>query len=230
MIKRMLCIEDAEEYQTLIANALGGFELHFCSTLAEARARINEPGAEFDLILLDVSLPDGNGIEFLPELKSIPKLEGVPIFILTVSDAILNKVAAFGVGVDDYICKPFNPLELRSRVEARLRHADHLNSSRRQVGNLVLDQSRMRIHFSQNPARKIDVTPIEFKILFFMSRRPDVIFSRQQIIDEVWGPSTYITDRTVDAHVSHIRKKLEQANVSIQTVQGVGYKVTLAAN
>jgi DNA-binding response OmpR family regulator len=176
---------------------------------------------------LDVSLPDGNGLEFLPEIKKTAELMDVPVFILTVDGNVLSKVAAFGIGADDYICKPFNALELRSRVEARLKRNEMQGQKRRLIGDLVLDQSRMQVWRQSAPEQKIELTPNEFKLLFLLSRRPEVIYSRQQILDEVWGPSAHITDRTVDAHVSHLRKKIEFSRIQIETVAGVGYKLIL---
>jgi two-component system, OmpR family, phosphate regulon response regulator PhoB len=230
MSHRILCVEDAIEYQILIGKALTGYELIFCSSIAATRKVLSESHASFDFVLLDVSLPDGSGLEFLGELRDNPSLSELPVFILSVDDAILSKVAAFGIGVDDYICKPFNPLELKSRIEARLKKAEQFHSKRRIIGNLVLDQSRMQASFQDGAQQKIDMTPIEFKILFLLSRRPEVIYTRQQIIDEVWGHLTHITDRTVDAHISHVRKKLESSKVSIETVLGVGYKLKVQKN
>jgi DNA-binding response OmpR family regulator len=230
MSHRILCVEDTIEYQILITKALPGYELTFCASIGATRSILAEANASFDFVLLDVSLPDGSGLEFLAELRDNAAFTDVPVFILSVDDAILSKVAAFGIGVDDYICKPFNSLELKSRIEARLKKAEQFHSKRRLIGNLILDQSRMQASFQEGLQQKIDMTPIEFKILFLLSRRPEVIYTRQQIIDEVWGHLTHITDRTVDAHISHVRKKIETSKVSIETVLGVGYKLKVQKN
>ncbi len=225
----ILVVEDSSEFQILIRSSLSEHQLQFCSTLAEARKFISRIGTDFQVVLLDVSLPDGDGIKFLTELKLQNKDTGFGVFVITSDTDVLTKIAAFGVGADDYICKPFHPLELRARVEAKLRQLQvHLESIPvLSIGDLILDSTKMSVSF-RDGSKKIDAfTPIEFKILFNLGKRPEVVFSRNQLIDQLWGASTYVTDRTVDAHVSHVRKKIIDSSVKIKTVVGLGYKVVV---
>lgn len=200
----------------------------FCSTLSEAKATLDQSNRDFSLMLLDISLPDGNGIHFLSEAKLQMDLENFPVFVVSSNQDIMSKVSAFNVGVDDYICKPFEALELRARVEAKIKQirARRNQDSRIQFGDLSIDLARMQIHSSGQRA-PLDVTPIEFKILALLAKNPGNVYSRSQIIEEVWGPHTAMTDRTVDAHISHLRKKIADSSVEIGTVPGMGYKVTL---
>lgn len=220
----ILCVEDSQEYQLLIASALSGAHLTFASTLKEAREILHNRNFDFDLILLDLELPDGHGIKFLSELKMMPPWNEKPIFILTVDNDILSKVTAFSIGAGDYICKPFHALELKARVESVLKRVQDKQRTADfvKVGNLVLDVPKMTVLLKNT---KIDLTPSEFKILLTLSKNPEVIFSRDQIIDKVWGNDIYIADRTVDTHISHLRHKIQEASVRIETVVGEGYRL-----
>lgn len=225
----ILCVEDSNEFQILIRSALVEHQLQFCSTLAEARKVISKIGTDFQIVLLDLSLPDGDGIKFLSELKLQNKEAGFGVFIITADTDVLTKIAAFGVGADDYICKPFHPLELKARVEAKLKQLQIQLESVPvlNIGDLVLDSTKMSVTFRDGTKKVEAFTPIEFKILFNLGKRPEVVFTRNQLIDQLWGGSTYVTDRTVDAHVSHVRKKIQDSAVKIKTVVGLGYKVVI---
>lgn len=226
-MEKICCIEDGKEYQILIESALRGFEILFCSTLAEAKTVLEREKNHLSLIILDISLPDGNGIKFLSESK-LSGLPDIPVFVVTTDHDVMSKVTAFGIGIDDYICKPFQSLELRARVEAKIKQRRSRQSleSRIQYGDLLIDLAKMMVQISGS-ATHIDLTPIEFKMIAMLARRPGNVYSRTQIIDEVWGAGTHITDRTVDAHISHLRKKLAHSTVEINTVLSMGYKVTL---
>jgi DNA-binding response OmpR family regulator len=181
------------------------------------------------LILLDASLPDGNGIKSISSLKEAFPLKYIPIIVLSADGDVISKVAALGIGADDYIQKPPNTDELRARIQARLRdtqtHQKALNLIH--IGDLVIDSNKMSVEQSsmQNGQVQIELTLSEFKLLKLMSLRPGQIFSRDQLIDEVWGIAKFITQRTIDAHVSHLRRKLLLSTVKIETVLSVGYKI-----
>lgn len=225
----ILCVEDSREFQILIRSALAEHQLQFASTLAEARLVISKIGTDFQIVLLDLSLPDGDGIKFLSELKLQNKESSFGVFVITADTDVLTKVAAFGVGADDYICKPFHPLELKARVEAKVKQLQTQSESVPvlNIGDLVLDSTKMSVSFREGGKKVEAFTPIEFKILFNLGKRPEVVFTRNQLIDQLWGGSTYVTDRTVDAHVSHVRKKIQDSAVKIKTVVGLGYKVVV---
>lgn len=225
---KFLCIEDSAEYREVIKSALKGLSADFATSLAEARTLLNNAENSYDILLLDVSLPDGDGIKFLSELNLKNKnMRNIPVFIVSSDSDELSKVAAFGLGVDDYICKPFSPIELKARVEAKLRKIkDKINGNKvLLVGNIEINHHNMslKIEGALNPIE--NVTPIEFKIFALLSQNPSHILSRSQIIDNVWPLNTFITERTVDTHVSRLRKKLSASSVEIETVFGVGYKL-----
>lgn len=228
---RILCIEDSQEFQIYLSSILKEHNLTFVSNSNEA-LRITESGRDhFELILLDVSLPDGNGIKILPRLKEAMAPRFVPVMILSSDSDIITKVAAFGVGADDYINKPPEPSELRARIDARLRTAQSISQEKSvlEYTDLVVDLDKMTVEIllKNNKRESIELTPYEFKILKLLLSRPGQVYSREMIIDRVWGIDKFITSRTVDAHVSHLRKKLVQSQVQIETVLSAGYKLAL---
>jgi DNA-binding response OmpR family regulator len=228
---RILCIEDSQEFQIYLASILKEHSITFVSNGNEA-LRITEGGRDhFELILLDVSLPDGNGIKILPRLKEAMSPRFVPILVLSSDSDIITKVAAFGVGADDYINKPPEPNELRARISARLRTAQSLGQEKSllEYSDLVIDLDKMTIEIllKNNSRESVELTPYEFKILKLLLSRPGQVYSREMIIDRVWGIDKFITSRTVDAHVSHLRKKLIHSQVQIETVLSAGYKLAL---
>lgn len=225
---RLLCIEDSKDFQIYLGSLLKEHNLTFAASVSDA-IRIVKGGREhFDLIILDVSLPDGNGIKIVPQLKDALNPRFVPIIILSADDDVITKVAAFGVGADDYIHKPPDPSELRARIESKLRTIQYFSGEKsvQQYGDVLIDLDQMmtQIH-TKSGLQTLDLTPYEFKILKLLISRPGQVYTREMIIDKVWGIDKFITPRTVDAHVSHLRKKLAPSNVEIETVLSAGYKI-----
>lgn len=225
---KILCIEDNQEFIMYLSMILKEHTISFTSTLNEAFKIVQNGRESFDLILLDVSLPDGNGIKALAQLREAFSTKNIPIIILSADSDILSKVAAFGVGADDYITKPPHPAELKARIEARLRAAQTQakDSQYIRIGNLVIDSDKMsvQIHLSDK-IENVDLTPSEFKLLKILSARPGQVYSRDYLIDHVWGIAKHITERTVDAHISHLRKKIAAGSAKVETVLGAGYKI-----
>lgn len=227
---RILCVEDSQEYQLVIKSALSGISADFASSLAEARSMLNSTDFHYDMLLLDVSLPDGDGIKFLSEFNlNNKKTRNIPIFIVSSDSNELSKVTAFGLGVDDYICKPFSSIELKARVDAKIRKSKNqkVESNHFRIGNVEVDQNKMTLKLVGAHRAIENITPIEFKLFVLLGQYPGHIMSRGQIIDRIWPMNTYVTERTVDAHVSHLRKKLSDASIEVETVFGVGYKLIL---
>ena len=164
---RILCVEDSQEFQIYLSSILKEHTLTFVSNANEA-LRITKNGRDhFDLILLDVSLPDGNGLKILPRLKETLYPRFVPILILSSDSDIITKVAAFGVGADDYIPKPPDPSELRARIDARLKTAQSLmvKKSTVEFNDVIIDLDKMTVEILKNERREpVDLTPYEFKI------------------------------------------------------------------
>jgi DNA-binding response OmpR family regulator len=228
-MSKILCIEDNLEFFIYLDSVLAEHALTHATSLAEAFKLIRNGRNSFELILLDISLPDGNGIKSIGAFKENPGTRSIPIIVISSDGDVISKVAAFGVGADDYIQKPPNTDELKARILARLRNTQSLQKSSNQivVGDLAIDSERMHVRISgvNGHPEDVELTPFEFKLLRVLAQRPGQIFSRDQLIDQVWGISKFITQRTVDAHISHLRKKICNSCVKISTVLSVGYRI-----
>lgn len=226
---RILCVEDSREFQIYLGSILREHRLTHVSTVRDAIQALNAGLNVFDLIILDVSLPDGNALKALPEIREIIKGRSIPLIIVSSDTDVLTKVAAFSVGADDYITKPPNGSELKARIEAKLRwaSANTQESGTISYHDVDLDPERMAAerHLDNGSREVIDLTPFEFKILRLLLVRPGQVFSREQIIDRVWGVGRFVTPRTIDAHVSHLRNKLQTTTVRLETIPGAGYRV-----
>lgn len=229
-MSQILCVEDSHEFYMYLAKILKNHTLTHAVTLHDAFKLVDNGRASFDLVLLDISLPDGNGIKALSALREAFPEKNVPFIILSSDSDVLSKVAAFGMGVDDYVTKPPDATELVARIEARLRSSKAAQTDRNhiQIGDLKIDSDRMSVEQSTvTGVQAIDLTPSEFKLLKLLCARPGQVYNRDHLIDHVWGLAKHITQRTVDAHISHLRKKLKTSNVKIETVLSVGYKAEI---
>lgn len=224
---KILVIEDAPEFQLLISKSLGHVakEIMIASTYDEAMKFIT--AHEFDLILLDVGLPDKDGFSVCHELQSNKKTASIPIIFITGKSSATDIVTAFSLGAEDYITKPFEPMVLRARVEGRL---NKLKSSKNrdeiiEVGDLMVNLSHMKAYLIEN-GEKIDLalTPTEFKLIHHMIKHPERVFSREQLLNAVWGDKVDIFERTVDVHMSSLRKKLTKSKSSVEAVPNFGYR------
>ncbi|MBF0503999.1 MAG: response regulator transcription factor [Candidatus Omnitrophica bacterium] len=180
-----------------------------------------------DLIILDLMLPEVDGLEICQTLKNDPATKTIPIIMLTAKGEEMDMVVGFQMGADDYISKPFSPKVLVARIKAIFRRmsdlqqisisADHV----RTFGDLKIDLLKHKISYKDH---EIKLTSIEFDIVEFLSRTPGRVWSREQILDNVWKEGKFIIDRAVDVHVRGLRKKMDEADVYIETVRGVGYR------
>lgn len=179
-----------------------------------------------DIVLLDWMLPGGSGIELLRRLKRDEATRELPVIMLTAKTTEDNVIQGLDVGADDYITKPFAPRELIARIRALLRRSGGgENLERMQVSELVLDAKSRRVFLGEDP---LDMGPTEFNLLQFFMSHPERAYSRNQLLDQVWGANVYVEERTVDVHIRRLRKAL-QANDRdysglIQTVRGTGYR------
>lgn len=174
------------------------------------------------LVVLDLMLPGMDGLEVC---KQIQRNEWVPVLMLTAKTEEADKVAGFAVGADDYLTKPFSLRELAVRVKAILRRADRIQSMSSSEplmhGDLSIDPQRRRVTVADD---EIPLTPLEFDILVTLAREPGVVFTRETLMDRVWGYRDYAGGRVVDSHVARIRRKLGEGEPDhIRTVHGVGY-------
>jgi len=227
---RILCVEDSREFQIYLTAILREHSLTHVATINDALRTVQNGGGSFDLVLLDVSLPDGNGMKVLPQLKEAMGSLHVPFIVISADGDTLTKVAAFGVGADDYISKPPDSSELKARIDAKLRWTNSLSSKQSVFSfeDIALDMEKISVELVRDgqPRKVLDLTPFEFKILKLLMGRPGQVFSRDHIIERVWGVGKFVTPRTVDAHVSHLRAKISDSQVQVETVLSAGYKLS----
>lgn len=181
--------------------------------------------SQYDLILLDVMLPGMDGFSVLRELR---KSDRVPVLMLTARDKIEDRVKGLRDGADDYLVKPFSTPEFIARVRALLRRAKpEVLSTVLKVGDIVLDRESHRVYRKKS---EIKLGPTEFRLLEFMMQHPGRVFSRSQLLDNVWGETIYIDERTVDVHVGRLRKAVNtpRAPDVIRTIRGAGYAINEA--
>ena len=226
----VLIIDDEESLQELLHHALerDGYRVVVAGTCADGLAAFRSEAP--DAILLDVMLPDGSGHDVCREIRATST---VPIVMLTALDDEVDKVVGLELGADDYITKPFGMRELRSRVKAILRRAAMAAPAaegadpvgeRFEAAGVVVDRGR---HVTEVDGAAVDLTYVEFEILATLIESPGRVYSRNQLLEAVWGSSDFREPRTVDVHVRHLREKIEAdaaAPTRILTVRGVGYR------
>jgi len=176
-----------------------------------------------DLLILDLMLPGMDGIDVFRNIRRNPKVAAVPVIMLTARTEESDKILGLELGADDYITKPFSVRELVARIHAVLRRVrDKRESKRIDLGWLVIDPESFEVTVQ---GKKIELTATEFKILELLAGRPGRVFSRNQILDHLWGDEKVVVDRTVDVHIRNLRRKLETAGETVISVRGVGYKL-----
>jgi len=182
-----------------------------------------------DLVILDWMMPEMSGIDLCKEMRQSEALKDIPVIMLSARGEEGDKTFGLDTGADDYITKPFSPRELISRIKAVLRRTSPMTTDLVQtVGDLVIDHSQMRVTKGDV---EISLGPKEFKILSLLMERPGQVYSRTQLLDKVWGHGIYVEDRTVDVHLSRLRKALRAVNEDkpdiLRTVRGVGYAINM---
>jgi two-component system phosphate regulon response regulator PhoB len=220
----ILVVEDEPAVRDMIGMTLeqAGYQWFSAEDVSSARAQLVDHSP--DLVLLDWMLPGISGLDYARELRRNEQTKELPVILLTARDAEDDKIRGLDVGADDYVTKPFSPRELIARVKAVLRRTGTSGGDEViQLGKLVLDSAAHRVSADEE---KINLGPTEFRLLQFFMRHPDRVFSRDQLLDRVWGSNVYIDDRTVDVHVRRLRKALSPHGCDklIQTVRGAGYR------
>ena len=223
MTERILVVEDEPAILESVAYALrhNGFETEAAPTLELAESLADLA----DLIILDVMLPDGSGLEFLQRLRADG--QRTPIIVLSSRDSESDRIAALEAGADDYVTKPFSPREVVARVRAVLRR---VNPAEGEKGCHLRVEPATRRAFAQQS--ELDLTRVEFDLVSALLGTPGNVYTRSQLIESVWGDGYAITDRTVDSHIKSLRRKISEAGASadtIETVRGVGYRVSPSA-
>jgi DNA-binding response OmpR family regulator len=225
-MQRILLIEDEPHILMGLEDDLT-LEGYAVATATDGEQGLRKAREEqFDLIILDIMLPKVDGFEVCRELRKVNVM--TPILILTAKNMDIDKILGLELGADDYVTKPFSPRELLARVKAILRRTQRVSgeSETYQFGNLIIDFKRYE---ATKGGRPLELTALEFAVLCLFIRRRGEVLRRDTILDEVWGEEVYVDSHTVDVHVAHLRKKIEDDPVHPQyllSVRGVGYKFT----
>jgi DNA-binding response OmpR family regulator len=223
-VPRILLVEDEQSLRVSLEDRLAfeGYEVRSC---ADGRAALEVAGSGgFDLILLDVMLPGLDGFRFCKELRD--RGDQVPVLFLTARADPVDTVTGFRLGGDDYVSKPFDTLVLLARIDALIRRdrkagARRQDSGKRAFGAFQLDLDAREL--SKGGAR-VELHAVEYRLLSFLARNPNRVVSREELLQQVWRYDSSVTTRTVDVHVSRLRKKLGAGGRHLLTVRGQGYR------
>ncbi len=227
-MNQILLVEDNADYQKIVIKSLGHHRVSCAQNVDEALAMLSLQS--YDLILLDIGLPQKDGYSLLSEIQSNPDLMAIPIICLTGKTEMINKVTAFSLGADDYIIKPFDPIEFKARVDSRLNKLKKLtfNTETLVVGDVEINTSSHEVYLhKENNKTPVHLTLTEFKLFRALASRVDQVHSRDQLLVKTWGNEADVFDRSVDVHICSLRKKIRASNCQIKSVPGLGYRLIL---
>ena len=224
MSKKILVIEDEPDILKTLEYNLEreNFIVSSASSLSDAKEQLAKDN--FSLLVLDLMLPDGSGLDLCRELKSDSTNESPLIIILTAKDDEVDKVVGFELGADDYVTKPFSVRELILRVKAVLKRGIKQSNTlevERKFGDLTIDIESHEVFVNNE---NIILTALEFRLLTQLVDRRGRVQSRDQLLSDVWGYSSEVTTRTVDTHIKRLREKLGVMGKYVKTIRGIGYK------
>ncbi|MGB0452180.1 MAG: response regulator transcription factor [Bacteriovoracaceae bacterium] len=221
-MSKVLIVEDDENLGPSLKTFLTG-EGHDCELVSSLENARKVDFTDKELVVLDWMLPDGQGIDLLKELRADGK--ALPVIMLTARTELIDKVIGLESGANDYMAKPFEPRELAARIRAHLRTSKLITTTDDQadeiieIGELKIDLTQRKVEFEGN---EVELTKMEFDFLKLLALSPNRAFSRDEILNKVWGYENYPTTRTVDTHVLQLRQKLRDD--LIETVRGIGYR------
>ncbi len=221
----VLVVEDEPAIAELLRFTLqgAGFFVHVATDAKQARTAIADVLPQ--MVLLDWMLSDTSGLTLLGEWRKTPRTASLPVIMLTAKGMEEDKITGLNEGADDYVTKPFSPKELIARVQALLRRKlPELGHKILQYGVLHIDIEQFLVTVN---GREVVLDQSEFKLLRYLMAHPDRVFSRAQLLDNVWGDHTFIEERTVDVHIMRLRKSLGAAADYIRTVRGLGYRLSV---
>ena len=231
-MKRVLIIEDDKDIVELVRYNLAneGFEVIAIADGSSGLASLRK-GAP-DLLILDLMLPRMPGLEVCKEIRRDSTLNRLPILMLTARGEEADRVVGLEMGADDYVTKPFSPRELVARVKALLRRAEPAGDIERaiEVGRLSIDPSSYRV---TRAGKTLTLSTLEFRLIYYLAARPNRVFTRDQLLDAVWGTDRFVTPRSVDVYIRRLREKIEmdpENPIHLKTVRGAGYLFESAAS
>ncbi len=223
----ILVVEDEDAIREMLVMVLD--QANFASIAAtdaeEAQKLLDDKIP--DLILLDWMLPGISGVEWARRLKKESVYKDIPIILLTARGEEEDKIRGLEIGADDYMTKPFSPKELIARIRAVLRRSGKIQGQAQIIlGDLTLDTEQHRLTIGN---KQLEVSPTEFRLMHFFMTHADKVYTRTQLLDQVWGRNVYIEERTIDVHIRRLRKILEEHGREdlVQTVRGFGYRFSL---
>lgn len=224
-MKRILVIEDDRDIVELVRYNLEkeDFQVTAIGDGLSGLAQLKKSPP--DLVVLDLMLPKLSGLEICKEIRREQALNRLPILMLTARSEEADRVVGLELGADDYVTKPFSPRELVARVKALLRRAEPAEEVAKvvEIGRLVIDPVSYRVTRGSRP---VPLSTLEFRLLYFLATRPNKVFTRDQLLDAVWGSERFVTPRSVDVYVRRLREKIEadpENPVHLKTVRGAGY-------
>ncbi|MBL4583867.1 MAG: phosphate regulon transcriptional regulator PhoB [Pseudomonadales bacterium] len=226
MSHNILIVEDEPSIREMLRFSLerAGYSVEDASDAEEALEYLSQKIPH--LVLIDWMLPGLSGVELVRKIREDKTLQELPVMMLTARGEEADKLMSFERGVDDYMTKPFSPKELLARIKALLRRSGHDESGVLEIGDIHLDT---RAHRLSVCGESVHIGPTEYKMLEFLMRNQGRVFSREQLLDHVWGRTIYVEERTVDVHILRVRKLLAPhgCDSMIQTVRGAGYRLSI---
>jgi two-component system, OmpR family, response regulator BaeR len=220
--KTILIVEDEPALASVLCEYLtqSGFQTHIIDNGLEVVdwVKCHQP----DLLILDLMLPQRNGLDIYRELRTFSQ---VPVVMATARVDEIDRLLGLELGADDYICKPYSPREVVIRVKNILRRAKEGDSTLQGYTGLLIDDQKMQVSFNN---KEVILTPAEFRLLSFFNKHPEQVFSREQLMTQIYSDSRIVTDRTIDSHIKNLRKKLQDVapeSECIKSIYGVGYKL-----
>jgi two-component system phosphate regulon response regulator PhoB len=223
-MKRILVVEDEPAIREMLGFSLTKAGFRFEEAVDAEQALLAIAARPPDLVLLDWMLPGMSGVDLARRLRSEELTAALPIIMLTARSEENDRVRGLETGADDYVAKPFSPRELIARIQAVLRRTrPETDEKSIKIGGLTLNPVDYRVQAGDDD---IELAPTEFRLLSFFMSHPDRVYSREQLLDHVWGRGIYVEERTVDVHIRRLRKALAAFNYDrfIQTVRGAGYR------
>jgi phosphate regulon transcriptional regulator PhoB len=224
-MKRILIIEDDRDIVELVRYNLANEGYQVSAVYDGSSGLSTLKKSPPDLLLLDLMLPKLSGLEICREVRKDESLNRLPILMLTARADEADRVVGLEMGADDYVVKPFSPRELIARVKALLRRTEPASETPRiiEVGKLAIDPASYRVSHS---GKHVPLSTLEFRLLYYLASRPNRVFTRDQLLDAVWGTDRFVTPRSVDVYVRRLREKIEpdpENPVHLKTVRGAGY-------
>jgi len=221
-LSRVFIVEDDESIREIVIYALhsAGFEAFGFETGEEFLSALETRSPS--LVILDIMLPEIDGLAILKRIRSMPKAKKIPVIMLTAKNSEYDKVKGLDMGADDYIAKPFGVMELIARVNAVLRRGGEEESDKLEISNLSLDYARRDVRVDGEPVK---LTYKEYELLYCLMLNAGIVLSREKILESVWGYDFEGESRTIDMHIKTLRQKLGESGKQIKTIRNVGYKL-----